>query len=163
MPKSEEYMLAALAKRFAAPAYAFIPHCANATGAVATRTADAIAMSLWPSRGLELHGFEVKVDRSDWLRELKDPKKADDLFGYFDRWWLVVSEASIVAEGELPPTWGLMESAGAGIRVRQEAPKLEPQKFTRHFLAAILRRAWEQTTNQSAIRRAYDQGYMEGK
>jgi len=32
-------------------------------------------MDLWPSGGLEIHGHEVKVSRSDWLRELKEPEK----------------------------------------------------------------------------------------
>jgi len=42
-------------------------------------------------------------------------------------------------------------------------PRLEARTLSRHFLAAILRRAWEQTTNQGPIKRAYDQGYMDGK
>jgi hypothetical protein len=39
--------------------------------------ADAIARHLWPSQGLELIGFELKVSRSDWLREIKDPYKCE--------------------------------------------------------------------------------------
>ena len=33
------------------------------------RYADAIAMNLWPSRGLAVHGFEIKISRGDWQRE----------------------------------------------------------------------------------------------
>ena len=67
---------AALARKFCAPEYALFYEVANATGSAATRSADAIAMGLWPSRGLYLQGFEIKVSRSDWLSELKNPAKA---------------------------------------------------------------------------------------
>ena len=36
------------------------------------RYADAVAMNLWPSKGLALHGFEIKVSRSDFLTELRE-------------------------------------------------------------------------------------------
>lgn len=102
-------MLALLAARYGrssgnGPAWAFVPKVRDAAGFSATRTIDAIAMSLWPSRGLELHGHEIKVSRSDWLRELKEPEKAEAFSSVVDRWWLVVSDAQIVAAGELPPS-----------------------------------------------------------
>jgi hypothetical protein len=79
----------------------------NSTG-YGDRTCDAIAMSLWPSRGLELHGIEIKCSRGDWLHELKRPDKADKMFKYFDRWWLAVSDESVAHDYEIPPTWGLI-------------------------------------------------------
>lgn len=140
-------MLALLAAKYRqtsgnGPAWAFIPKVRNAAGFQATRTIDAIAMSLWPSRGLELHGHEIKVSRSDWLRELKDPAKAEAFTDLCDRWWIVVSDAKIVAAGELPPTWGLMVASGRGLRVVVEAPELPPtdaEWMPRTFLAALLR------------------------
>ncbi len=50
------------------------------------RAADAVAMDLWPSKGLEIHGHEVKVSRSDWLSELKQPEKCEPVKRYCDRW-----------------------------------------------------------------------------
>lgn len=145
---TEESMLALLAKRYRGeqrgngPAWAFVPKVRNAAGFNATRTIDAIAMSLWPSRGLELHGHEIKVSRSDWLRELKDPAKAEAFTEQVDRWWLVVSDASIVQEGELPPTWGLMVATSRGLKVTVQAPPLPPTDtpwMPKTFLAALLR------------------------
>src|ERR1700751_5682787 len=104
---SEATVFEALAKRFPAPAWALISQVRNSTGYSGDRTCDAIAMSLWPSRGLELHGFEIKCSRGDWLSEMRRPDKADKMFKYFDRWWLAVSDASVVNDYELPPTWGL--------------------------------------------------------
>lgn len=72
------------------------------------RTADAIAIDTWESKGLELHGFEVKCSRSDWLTELKTPEKSEPFRKFCDRWWLVTSSKDIVKPGELPHGWGHM-------------------------------------------------------
>jgi hypothetical protein len=73
--KSQD-VIAALRKKYPAAAWAFLEQVANGTGyAKKYRWADALAMGLWPSRGMELHGIEVKVSRSDWLRELENPAR----------------------------------------------------------------------------------------
>lgn len=135
-----------LRERFAAPEFAFLPHVRNGTGYTrrTTRTADALAMSLWPSRGLELHGFELKSARSDWLRERSDPEKAEEICRFTDRWWVVVGADNVIPEGELfPPTWGLIVARAGKLVVAREAPKLEAKPLDRAQLAAILRRAAE--------------------
>jgi hypothetical protein len=91
--------------------YAFLTHVRNAAGFDSSRTIDAIAVSLWPSRGLVIDAFEVKVSRSDWLRELADPRKAEDTCRIVDRFW-IVAPAGVVRDAELPPTWGLIEVTG---------------------------------------------------
>jgi hypothetical protein len=161
---TEESMLALLRKRYTGesgngPAWAFVPHVRNAAGFDANRTADAIAMSLWPSRGLELHGFEVKISRSDWQRELLKPDKAEAFCAIVDRWWLVVSDEKIVHDGELPPTWGLLVARGGKLVQKVEAPRLRPRMnadrslsnaFDRSFLAALLRSAARTQTVEPA-------------
>ena len=70
----------ALAAKFKAPEYAFLTEVRNSVGfSSKVRTADAMAMSLWPSRGLYMTGFEVKVSRADWKKELEQPEKAEEL------------------------------------------------------------------------------------
>lgn len=133
-------------------AWAFVPKVRNAAGFDATRTADAIAMSLWPSRGLLIHGFEIKVTRSDWLRELKKPAKAEGIASLVDRWWLVAGDGDVVQNGELPEPWGLLVARGGRLVCAKEAAKLHdedpvvarralPPEFGRSFLAALLRSA----------------------
>lgn len=143
--ETEEAVLQALSECYRAPAWALLTHVRNGTGYArrTTRTADALAMSLWPSRGLELNGFEVKVSRSDWKRELDDPEKSAEIQGYCDRWWVVVGDAEIVKPGELPPTWGLLVPTRRGLTATVEAPKLEAKPLDRLLLAAILRRVAE--------------------
>ncbi len=132
-----------LRKTYADREWVLIPQVANGTGAGAGRTADAIAMNCWPSRGLELHGFEVKTYRGDWLRELKQPEKAEAIFQYCDRWWIVTpaGESVIFAEDVLPPTWGLVkvELQTGKLEIAKDAPKLKPKALDRAFVAAVLR------------------------
>lgn len=150
---TQRHLSEALAARYCAPAWAFLPQVRNGTGwsRAVNRTADAVAMSLWPSRGLEFHGFEIKVHRGDWFKELREPAKAEEIQRFCDRWWIVAGDESIVQAGELPPTWGLLVLKGKGLTVKVEAPKLEAAPADRSFLAAILRRVGESTCPMFAV------------
>lgn len=118
------------------------------TSGVSTRTCDVLALSLWRSKGIELHGLELKVSRGDWLRELRQPAKATAIAKFVDFWWLVVPSAKMVAPGELPMGWGLMvvdeERAAAGVtkplRVAHKAPHRQAQPLDRLFIAAVMRK-----------------------
>lgn len=131
-----------LAKRYPSPEWALMLEVAPATGG-GTRYADAIAVNLWGSRGHAIHGFEVKVSRSDWQRELKDPAKAEPLYRNCDHWW-IVAPRGVVRDGELPPTWGLLELRESGLTQTVAAPRLEAQPLTRAFFASLMRRGHEQ-------------------
>jgi len=101
-------------------------------------------MSMWPSRGLEINGFEIKASRSDWLRELKNPAKAEAIAAYCDRWWIVALKDLVKIE-ELPAGWGLMElQANGSLKEVKRAPARENVKpITRTFMAAMMRRVGE--------------------
>jgi len=133
----------ALAKRYAAPEWAFLREVANGTGGAMRRSADAVAINLWPSRGLEIHGIEVKIDRSDWLRELKKPDKSSAVQKFCHRWWIAAA-ADVVLAGELPSTWGLMTLRGRrGLVADVVAPPLSPEPLDMPFVAALGRRMTE--------------------
>lgn len=132
----------AMSKRWAAPEYAVMWEVGRATGAVShQRYADAVIMSLWPSRGLELHGVEIKVTRADWRREAADPAKAETIAAYCDRWWIHTGPGVIQDTSELPPMWGAREFDGRVWRTIKEAEKTEAKACDRTFLASLLRRA----------------------
>jgi len=144
---------AALSNRYRAPEWATFFEVADSTGARATRSADAIAMSLYPSRGLRLHGFEIKVSRSDWLHEIKQPDKSVAIQRFCDHWW-IVTPPDIVHEDELPPTWGHLVLKGNGFNCAVKAPILERDQWEPGFLAALLRRGHE--AREKAIREGVD-------
>lgn len=91
------------------------------------RTADFVALDLWPSKGYQVIGHEVKVSRSDWLTELRDPDKAEAWKQYCHRWYLVVPDAGLVRPGELPEGWGLLALRGSLLVRRHVAPVLTPK------------------------------------
>jgi len=104
----------------------------------ARRTADFIAMDLWPSKRLALHGHEIKVSRSDWLRELKEPEKAEEFRRYMNFWWLV-APVGIAKPEEIPDGWGLMVVAGDQLRVQISRGNPSPEPMPRTMMAAFLR------------------------
>ena len=112
----------------------------RAGGKITTlRTADALVLDLWPSTGNLLHGIEVKVSRSDWLTELKDPTKAEAFRPYVDHWWLAVPDAAIVRD-DLPEGWGLLAIGKDGkLRQRVKAPRIARQPMPWSMTAAWMR------------------------
>jgi hypothetical protein len=135
-------LLKLLASEWPSPDCAFIPEFRGGTGWSRESRADAIAMHCWPSMGLELVGFELKISRGDWLRERKQPSKAYPIKQFCDRWYLVVSDLKIVRYAEeLPAGWGLQFAENGKIVTMIEAPKLSPCPIDRAFLASVMRRA----------------------
>jgi hypothetical protein len=131
----------ALSQWYKPPEWAFLGQVRDGTGASGSRYADAIALNVWPSRGMELHGFEVKTDRGDWLSELRNPAKSCAIQAYCDRWWLVIDRSDIAGLTEIPPTWGLILAQKDGLTFLKEAPRLTSIPFDRAFVASLLRNA----------------------
>lgn len=151
------HLYQALRARLPEQAWALFREVRNSTGfSRQIRTADALAMSLWPSRGLELHGYEFKVSRSDWQAELKAPAKAEAIAQYCDRWWLVVGHDAVVRAGELPANWGLLVLRGSRLQCETEAPKLDPKPLDRLILAAICRAASQHMIPRGSIQTEVD-------
>lgn len=157
--------------------YAYMAGVRNNAGFDATRTFDGVAMSLWPSRGLRIEIFEIKVSRSDWQRELSKPAKAEDACRIADRFW-IVAPRGCVQPGELPPTWGLIEVTGDGdtkpwkLRTKTSAPNLHDtvdKTLHRGFVVGMLRAVpgavpggLEPEVTREALNRANQAGYKAG-
>lgn len=139
MSKSSVYNL--IRKKFPENEYALMEEVSDGAGLNRSRSADFILVNLWPSRGLHISGLELKSFRSDWLRELKMPEKAENIFKFCDYWWLITTDETIAKIEEIPPTWGWMAVRGEKIIIKKDAPKLTPQPITRNFLCAMLKRA----------------------
>jgi hypothetical protein len=150
--------------RFAAPACAWLFEVRDGTGysgRTQGRYADALVCSLWPSRGIWLGGIEVKVSRSDWLKELADPTKSAAVQRYCDYWW-IASPEGVVLPGEVPEQWGQIvvhPDASKTKRVIETrvAPKLSREAWSPEFLASVLRSV--SATQQGTNATAYQQGY----
>jgi hypothetical protein len=154
-----------LQTKYCAPDAAVFFEVPNATGSIKSRSADAIAMELWPSRGLAITGFEFKCSRTDWLKELKDASKAHAFWKHCDYWYLVVTDKAIVRPGELPLGWGLMVSQENGLRTLTQSTKNPDPIINRNFLAGMIRAAGKckDRLNATAMRREYQRGLDEGR
>ncbi len=122
-----------------AQGYACLFEVASGTGTNARTFADIVVMNLWPSRGMDLVGYEVKTSRSDWQREMKLPAKAWPVMQYMDRWFLLAAPG-VAKLDEIPTNWGFIECDGAKLRYLKPAPKLEPKPISKSFLGALLRK-----------------------
>lgn len=137
-------IITALAARYKAPEYAFLTDVRNSVGFSAkVRTADAMAMSLWPSRGIYMAGFEVKISRADWKKELEQPEKAEEL-ARFCKLWFIVCPDKLIDKDEVPPGWGLIYvKEDGGLRYPKPAPEHAALEPTWIFFASLLRDVME--------------------
>lgn len=146
------FVINSLAQKFTAPEYAFLTEVRNQTGFnKVVRSADAVAMSLWPSRGLYLTGFEVKVSRADWVKELKDPAKAEEI-ARFCRNWFVAAPLGLIKAEEVPDAWGLIEIRESGVlKYAKPAKAQQEQEPTWQFFASLLRNVNETWVASSIV------------
>lgn len=170
-PLGEAAIAALLAKLYPAPEYAFLTQVRNQTGysRASIRTADAVAFSLWPSRGLAIHGFEIKSHISDLRNELTNPEKAEEIAQYCDYWWVVLA-ADWTGLLNIPQSWGVMvvNEAQNGLAVVRQPTKLEDvQPISRSLVFAVFRRASQTAPDKVALEAAeqvgYTKGYADGK
>ena len=153
-----------LRTKYSYPAYAFFDELRDCTGFSSIRSADGVALSLWPGRGILLHGFEIKVSRADWLNELKDPSKSEIFIAECDHWWLVAPK-EIIQRGEIPMKWGWLQVKGNHLYCAKMAPLLKPKPLSRSLLASLVYRTQKQgvTLTEKERETIRKRGFEQGK
>ena len=132
-------IVAALKNKYSYPEWVGLPEVPNGTGSASRRRADFIAYNLYPSKNYCIHGFEVKVSRSDLLNELKDGGKSDSIAKYCDAWFLVVPKDLVKETDEVPDTWGIYEYNNGALRLKRKGePLLNKWTIDRTLTAALL-------------------------
>lgn len=132
----------------------------NDTGTKVTRHADAVAIGIWPSTGHQIHGYEIKVSRGDFLNEMKQPEKSWPVMRFCHRWTLL-TPPGLVRVDELPPNWGLQTFDGRVLRTVKQAPLMQPEPLSGGFVAALVRRAGE--ADEALISAAVNKAILERK
>lgn len=117
-----------LREKYQRDRYALFFDVPDAVSIDARRRIDAVAIGIWHSVGRQVEAFELKVSRSDWLRELKQVNKADPFIAICDRFWLVTGDAKVARMEEIPACWGWMTATKHGLRVQRPAQKLPTDK-----------------------------------
>lgn len=150
-------------KMFPQPSYAVLTEVPNATAGAKTRSADAIAIGCWPSRGMTVTGFEVKASRGDWLNELKNPEKSTPLQKYCDQWFLATESEGIADISEIPEQWGWLSIVKGRLKTMKPAKNLEPKPIDRNFLASLARRLTCKIGVDKLLSEKYYEGYEDGR
>lgn len=142
--------------------YACIFEVRDGAGHSGNRTIDVIVMNLWPSRGLDIWGIEIKASRSDWLREVKNPEKADKIFSMVNSFFVAVADKDIIKPGELPKDWGLLVPHGKSMKFVEPGVHKDVE-VSRSFLAAMLKATQTRTPAEIIRQTAYNKGFEEGR
>lgn len=111
------------------------------------RTMDAFAMGLWPSRGFTRVGYEIKMTRADFLRELADPLKGVRAYMLCHEFWFALAPGIYQeADHHLCNThsefagWGIIEVPPTGrLKVISKPGVHEPLGMSEAFIAALVR------------------------
>lgn len=156
----------------------------NATGWSAIRHIDFVAANCFESKGLGVHGFEVKISKSDLRRELEDAEKHTIFFDDIDTFSIVAPDYVLDAEYVklIPPKWGIYKAVakqtgigedgnptyGTELRTFRKPLELHDDKtrtMNRSFAMAMLRAMSTQDTKchpADELQKRYDEGYANG-
>ena len=154
-----EAILTALANKYRGPEWAFFKEVRCGTGysmgarvfgrpspgKSVEKRLDAYAFHLWPSGGYKPHVFEVKVTRSDFLREMKRPEKYAGALA-LSQFFYYVTPKGLVQPDEVPDEAGLIWVAVRHAdpplycRMKKKAPDRGFPEFDWAFFASICRR-----------------------
>ncbi len=123
----------------------------NGTGfSRSDRYLDAMAMDTWPSGGLLRVAYEIKISRSDFLRELAKPEKRAWGVEVSNQFWFVCAP-DVAKPEEIPDGCGLLVATKCGEKLR--AVKQAQQRNARDLdmleVAAILRAADTSASHRS--------------
>lgn len=143
-----EKMQQSLRKYYDKTGYKLFEEVKRATGYIKPeRFADAVAVSIFPSNGISLTGFEMKSNRSDLLNDLRDLSKSEAVKQFCDYWILIIPHDNYkeILKGKIQPPddWGIWawysdETCGGGFIVKRKPKQLYPKPVDRYFLASLL-------------------------
>lgn len=155
-------VLKALRKRHQPPAWVFVEELRIGTGwsgglwdfdgtaISAEQRIDAWAIHCWKSKKYRRVAYEVKVYRSDWLKELKNPRKRRAAMAISNYFYFAAPEGLIKPE-EVPDGCGLVEVRSDQLHVTTIRAKWrETVKPTWPFIASLARSLIKEAGNDTS-------------
>lgn len=141
-PITSNEILDMIRNRYAGDGYVVLSEVPDATGFIQNRWIDAAVFSLWPSKGLTRIAFEIKVSRSDFIRELQNRAKRQWAEESFHEFWFA-GPAECFQADEIPKNCGLMVARGNKLVIKKHCVRNDKPKLTDELLAAFMRAAWK--------------------
>lgn len=127
---------------FRPPEWACFDELRDGTGLACSRSFDMWAINCFPSNGHRTIGVEIKVSRSDFLRELNNPAKREQIETYAMETYFACP-LGMLKPDELPEKWGLMTVSDKGARIAKRAVQRDQLQLDIFFFASVCRRAAE--------------------
>lgn len=129
--------------------YVVLEQVPDGTGMYQGHWIDAVVFDLWPSKGLVRSAFEIKVSRSDFLREMQNPLKYKWVMECFHEFWFVAPQ-NVIQLPELPPNVGWMYPRGGRLAIKRHAVQNPEPKLDNILLAAFMRAAAKEISRVSS-------------
>ncbi len=138
-----EQIRKALRHKYNKPGYLLFEEVKRSSGYMKPeRFADALSITIFPSIGISLTGFEIKTARADLLTELRDLPKSEAIKQFCDYWILIVPEGVDILKGrvQVPDEWGIWKHwhNDSYFNVYRKPKQLYPKPVDRYFLASLL-------------------------
>jgi len=153
----------------AQPRYVVAIQVNNGAGFNYGRTLDAVVFDTWPSKGLALHGLEIKCSKSDLRRELQQPAKFAEFAPYLDT-FSIVGPKEVIDRDIIPKRWGIYvpDDNGALRTIRKPLYLHEPgerdrETCDRSFAAGFCRALVQRSLSTDAHKAAEEAGFEAGK
>lgn len=118
--------------------WVYISQLREGTGYTRRRTIDAFAVHVWPSKFRAL-AMEIKVTRSDFLRDIRDPSKRQPFVENSTGFYYVVPQG-LIEPDEVPEGCGLMYAQRGRVIRKKIAQERELERFEPLFVASLVRR-----------------------
>jgi hypothetical protein len=138
----EAPFIEALRKRFPPSSYTLLTQV-SIPAPHGFRVIDAIVLGRWVSRDLDIHGFEIKTTRANWLSEFNHPEKADPGASICNTWSLF-AYPGVADPHEIPPLWGHLVLDDGSLQTKKEAPSASSKPLDRAFVIKFIDAALEQ-------------------
>lgn len=155
-----------------ADAWVFLRQVPDGTSVSKERTADAMAIGCWNSTGGNvIHGYEAKVSRADWMKEIQQVEKSARFTQQIHYWWIAAPEGIVKLE-EMPADWGLkvVRRNAEGkyvVKVAKPATLHKKPVITFGLVCAMMRRAFRASEDRKALsqklRVEYERGVKDGE
>ncbi len=139
--KAEE-LLVLIHKKYDGNEHIVLEEIPDGTGTFQRRWIDAAVFGLWPSKGLDRSAFEIKVDRSDFIRELQNPEKHRWVQESFHQFWFV-APIDVIQVEELPNGVGFMYPKGNKLCIKRHCVRNPNPKLDDVLLCGFMRAAWK--------------------
>jgi len=141
--------------RYQGPEWAVLDELHDGTGGSSTRRFDALAFNCWPSRGFIRVGFEIKVSRADFSKELAAHEKRAALEKHCHEVYFVVGP-KVCEPREIPEPWGLLEVRGDKLHCTRKPTHRKVGEVSETLAVCAIRRMTEAAIQEAQRRYRLD-------